>query len=422
MRSATLKWIMLLSSLLVVIIMGIQLFWLNKIYSYEQKQFNVNVAKCIRGLYDDLGLGDYHIGMPQKPIITPDPNTFIIPIEAIPPKDTLASYASTELVDFDVMADCYISVYDKNTSQFAYSTYLPDAASRHPLGSEVGLGRPLPKNFNYMQLYFPHREQYILSQLFIWISGSILLLMALLGLSASLMYLYRQKTLNEVQKDFVNNFTHEFKTPIAVIKLATDVLINPSIVQKPDRLLAYANIIKQQNEHLQHQVERLLKTANTDQHKLNLEKENFDISDLVREVLRQLDPLIKENAAQVDYDADDQELRFTADKSHLSMVLVNLIENAIKYSMKPHVLIKATADEEGYCLSVKDNGVGIEKKYIKFLFKKFFRVPTGNVHNVKGFGLGLNFVKQVVDAHRGKITVNSLPGIGTEFKIVLPKH
>lgn len=422
MRSATLKWILLLSTLLVVIIMGIQLYWLNKIYSYEQKQFNVNIVKSIRGLYDDLGLGDYHLGLHQKPVITPDPNTFIIPIETIPPKDTLASYTSTELVDFDVLADCYLSVYDRKLNGYTYSDYLPTAASHHPLGSQVGLRRPIKMNFNYIQLFFPHREEYILNQLFIWISGSILLLMALLGLSASLLYLYRQKTLNEVQKDFVNNFTHEFKTPIAVIKLATDVLINPSIVQKPDRLLAYANIIKQQNEHLQHQVERLLKTASSDQHRLNLEKESFDVSDLVREVLRQLDPLIKENAAQVDYDPEDQEIKFTADKSHLSMVLVNLIENAIKYSMRPHVLIKATASDDGYCLSVKDNGVGIEKKYIKFLFKKFFRVPTGNVHNVKGFGLGLNFVKQVVDAHRGKITVNSLPGIGTEFKILLPKQ
>lgn len=413
---------MLLSTLLVVIIMGIQLYWLNKIYSYDQKQFNVNITKSIRGVYDDLGLADYQVGLPQKPILMPDPYTFIVPIETIPPKDTLARYANAELVDFGILADCYISVYDKTTNRFAYSKYLPTAASHYPLGSEIRPPRPVKKDFNYVRLFFPHREQYILNQLFIWITGSILLLMALLGLSASLMYLYRQKTLNEVQKDFVNNFTHEFKTPIAVIKLATDVLISPSITQKPDRLLAYANIIKQQNEHLQHQVERLLKTANSDHHKLNLEKESFDVSDLIREVLRQLDPLIKENMAQVEYDPEDQEIKFTADKSHLSMVLVNLIENAIKYSMKPHVLITAVANEDGYCLSVKDNGVGIEKKYIKFLFKKFFRVPTGNVHNVKGFGLGLNFVKQVVDAHRGKITVNSLPGIGTEFKIMLPKQ
>ena len=413
---------MLLSTLLVVIIMAIQLYWLNKVYSYEQKGFNINIAKSIRGLYDDLGLADYRMGLAQRPIITPDPNTFIIPIETIPPRDTLTSYTNAELVDFDVLADCYLSVYNKETNRFAYSAYLPTAASRHPLGSEVSVRRPVKKDFNYIELFFPHREQYILNQLFFWITGSILLLLALVGLSASLSYLYRQKNLNEVQKDFVNNFTHEFKTPIAVIKLATDVLINPSIVQKPDRLLAYANIIKQQNEHLQHQVERLLKTANSDQHKLNLEKESFVVSDLVSEVLRQLDPLIKENEAHVEYDPDDNEIRFTADKSHFSMVLVNLIENAIKYSMKPHVLITASADTDAYCLSVKDNGVGIEKKYIKFLFKKFFRVPTGNVHNVKGFGLGLNFVKQVVDAHRGKITVNSLPGIGTEFKIILPKQ
>ena len=412
---------MLFSTLLVVVIMMIQLYWLNKLYSYEQKQFNTNIAKSIRGLYEDLGLPDYPVGLPQKRILTPNLNTFIIPIDTILPRDTLVFYTNNEFIDFGVLADCTISVYNHTTNRFVYTQYLPTAASHHPLGTS-SVQAPVKKDFNYVQFYFPHREQYILSQLFFWITGSILLLVALLGLSTSLLYLYRQKTLNEVQKDFVNNFTHEFKTPLAVIKLATDVLINPSIIQKPDRLLAYSNIIKQQNEHLLHQVERLLRTANTDQHRLSVEKEDFLIDELVFDVLRQLDPLIRENKAEVEYIPEEKQICFSADKSHLSMVLVNLIENAIKYSTHPHVLIKTVVADDGYCLSVKDNGVGIEKKYIKFLFKKFFRVPTGNVHNVKGFGLGLNFVKKVIDAHKGKILVNSLPGIGTEFKIILPKQ
>ncbi len=411
---------MFLSTILVVIIMGIQLYYLDKVYSFEQKQFTTNVVKSIKGLREDLGLADFPAGIAQRPSISNDLTTFFIQIDTIPPKDTLVQFMQSEFNDFYVLADCSISVYNHKENRFVYSEYQPTPASHFPL-QPTSVRRPVRENFNYIQLYFPHREQYILSQLSFWITGSILLLIALVGLSASLIYLYKQKTLNEVQKDFVNNFTHEFKTPLAVIKLATDVLINPSIINKPDRLLAYSNIIKQQNEHLQHQVERLLKTANSDQHKLALEKEDFVINEVVFDVLRQLDPLIKENNAEVEYSPGNKQIRFTADKSHLSMVLVNLIENAIKYSGEPHVLIQTTVNDDGYCLSVKDNGVGIEKKYIKFLFRKFFRVPTGNVHNVKGFGLGLNFVKKVVDAHRGRILVNSLPGIGTEFKIILPK-
>ena len=133
-----------------------------------------------------------------------------------------------------------------------------------------------------------------------------------------------------------------------------------------------------------------------------------------------MDPLVKQTNTHIEFIQEEKNKEIFADESNIAMVVVNLVENAIKYSKEPHVIICTEASNGHYNISVKDNGIGIEKKYINQLFKKFFRVPTGNVHNVKGFGLGLNFVKKVVDAHKGKITVNSIPGIGTEFKISLP--
>ena len=134
-----------------------------------------------------------------------------------------------------------------------------------------------------------------------------------------------------------------------------------------------------------------------------------------------MDPLVKQTNTRIEFVAEENNTSISADESNIAMVIVNLVENSIKYSSEPHVIITTSTENGHYYISVKDNGIGIEKKYINQLFKKFFRVPTGNVHNVKGFGLGLNFVKKVIDAHKGKILVNSIPGIGTEFKIILPR-
>ncbi len=419
MRSVTVKWMMLIASLLVAVIIVVQLYWLNKVYSYEQKQFNSNVVRSIRGLLEDIDLADYPATDLHRIIQHPDPNSFLVVIDSIPPKDTLVFYMTNELEDFEVSADCKIGVYSDSTDKYLYETYLPTAASREPMKANVVLPT-IKKNYSYLYLFFPNRKQYILDQLGLWILGSILLILALLGLVASLFYLYKQKTLNEVQKDFVNNFTHEFKTPLAVMKLASDVLTSPTITQQPDRLKKYGSIIQEQTAHLQGQVEKLLKTVTTDAHELKLEISNFSPNDVVKNVIQLLDPLIKERHARIEFQLEENNLHINADESHMSMVLVNLIENSIKYSKDPLVILTTVQENGSFIISVKDNGIGIDKKYIPLLFKKFFRVPTGDVHNVKGFGLGLNFVKKVIDAHNGKIVVSSLPGIGTEFKILLP--
>lgn len=420
MRSSTLKWIVLLSTLLVAVIIIVQLYWLNKVYSLEERQFNTNIVKSARGLLEDLDLADYPGVELQQLIEHPDPYTFRVKIDTIPIKDSLIYFLVNEFEDFGVLADCKISVYNDSLNKFQYEAYVPTAVSHRPEKTDIYVP-VVEKKYPYINLYFPNREKYILGQLTLWIVAALILLMALVGFSTSMFYLYRQKTLNELQKDFVNNFTHEFKTPLAVMKLASDVLINNTILQQPERLKKYSTIIKQQTEHLQHQVERLLTTATTDQNRLRLEKEPFAMNDVINDVLHQVEPMIKETAANIELNLDEQNTTIVADRSHIAMVLVNLLENAIKYSKSPHIIITTSARDDGYSVSVKDNGVGIEKKYIKFLFRKFFRVPTGNVHNVKGFGLGLNFVKKVVDTHKGKIMVNSIPGIGTEFRISLPK-
>ena len=413
---------MLSCSIIIALILLAQLYWLKRVYNLEEQQFNSGVIKSIRGLFNDIEIAHDPRMQINQVVNMVDAHTYLVKLDSVPPKDTLQHYLRAEFEDFDVWADCNVAVFSSSKQAFSYQFYLSTAASAYPQTAETNM--PLIKrNHHYLLLDFPHRSKYIIHEMMFWIVGAVLLLLILIGLSVSLLYLYRQKFLNELQKDFVDNFTHEFKTPLAVMKIAGDVLIQPGIVNKPERLHKYSSVMLEQTEHLQQQVERLLKTTAGNANRLVIKKEPCQLNLLVQKAIDQIEPLIKSRAGNVELITDENEPVIYADKNHLQLVIINLVENALKYCKnQPHIIIQLqNGGSDFYTISVKDNGIGIDKRNIKFLFNKFYRVPTGNVHDVTGFGLGLNFVKKVIDAHNGKISINTVPGIGTEFKIQLPK-
>lgn len=420
MRSSTLRWIILLATCLIAVIVAVQLFWLNKVYSFESKTFNMNVVKSIRGVYEDIDIDDTPDNHLQDLIEHPAPDYFLFRVNGeLLNYDSLVYYLKGELNDFDVLTDAHVVLYDKKSSAHVAERYIQAAAARYDSSRNV-----LPvykRNHDYVMLYFPHRSKYVLAQMNFWFITTASLNIVLIGLAVVLFYFYRQKFLVEVQKDFVNNFTHEFKTPLAVMKISSEVLLQDKIVNQPDRLHKYARIIQHQTEHLQSQVERLLHIASSDRREIPMEKERVPVKEIIEQAIAKVQPLVEDKEALVEVQSPEgMETELLADRVHLELAVVNLLENALKYATKPHVII-STGHEDGFLfISVKDNGIGIEKKYQKNLFKKFYRVPTGDVHNVKGFGLGLNFVKRIIDAHHGSIKVNSLPGIGTEFKMLFP--
>ena len=420
MRSSTLKLIVLLATILTTLIVIVQLYWLKKVYSYEEKQFQNNVVKSIRGVFEDLQMNDNPAMIFQQLIANPSPNYIVFKADTLPLKDSLSFYLQREFTVFDLFTDCKLGAFSKDSQKYIYAEYIPAPASSDPV-QEVSDLPVFAKDFDHILLYFPHRSNYILSQMNFWIISSVVLFITLIGLAVSLFYFYRQKFLSEIQKDFVNNFTHEFKTPLAVMKIASEVLAQDTIVHQPGKLQRYAEIVKNQTEHLQNQVGRLLKAASSDNSHLQIEKETIDAHQLIEQALDKVQPLIEERKAKVEIKMDDDNGHLFGDKAHLELAVVNLLENALKYSPDPHIVVEAGKSENDFFITVKDNGIGIEKKYIKNIFKKFYRIPTGDVHDAKGFGLGLNFVKRIIDAHDGKIKVNSIPGIGTEFKLVIPR-
>jgi two-component system phosphate regulon sensor histidine kinase PhoR len=420
-RSKTLRLVILISTVLVTIIIAVQLFWLQKVYKYEEKQFNINVSKSIRGLYRDMQLVNDVSDNVQKKIENPKPDLYLLRIDCNPHLDSLWTNLKAELTDFDVYTDCKAAIYSQEKNAYTEEEYidLPDAY--FPPKEKKALP-VLKRDYSYIALFFPHRGGYILKQMYFWIASGGLLLLVLIAFGASIFYLYKQKFLNETQKDFVNNFTHEFKTPLAVIKIAAEVLQQHGISQKPEKLKNYAAIIDEQITHLQGQTQRLLEIAYTDSNALQLEKEKFDVNDLLQQAINNLHPLAEEKNASIQTTFSSTGIIVTADKYYMLLTFINLIENAIKYSNSPKINIATYTEGHDCCIAVKDNGIGISEENQKKIFNRFFRVTEGDLHTTKGFGLGLNFVKKIVEEHGGKIDVKSEPGNGSTFIIKIPQH
>jgi two-component system phosphate regulon sensor histidine kinase PhoR len=268
---------------------------------------------------------------------------------------------------------------------------------------------------------FPNREAQILNQMGIWTFSSVVLLLVIVFFAYTLFVILKQKRLSEIQKDFINNMTHEFKTPIATIAVSAEVLKSPDIVHQPERLFNYTTIIENENKRLKQHVERVLQMAKLDKEDFDLKKETINLHEVIQEVVEGMRISLQEKQGTLMLELNASKPEIQADRHHLTNVIYNLVDNAIKYcSNQPAIAIKTMSEGKGIVLEVQDNGIGIGSENQKRIFQKFYRVPTGNVHDVKGFGLGLHYVKQMVEAHRGKITLMSEIGKGCRFQVHLP--
>lgn len=421
MRSATFKWIILISTITIGLLVAAQLFWLNKIYNYEQKEFNNSVIKSIQGVYEDLELMDSTTTHLQKLIEQPTSNSFLFRISNMPVIDSLPDDILNNLEAFNVFTDCKLGLYDNTTHRYLSESYLPTAASKHPEFNTAGL--PVyQKDYPYILLYFPYRNQYVIAEMAWWITSSIILLLLLIALGVSVFYLYRQKFLNEIQNDFIRNVTHEFQTPLTTLTVGLDAISKSSMIVQPEKLAKYTKLMQGQTNYLKQHIDNLMKVMQADANGLLIQKEPVAPNVLIEEAIKQLYIAIEEKNARIDFMPEETNTTILADKSSLYVAILNIISNAIKYSTIPFIIIETKVTIDKYYLSVKDNGIGIDDQYKKNLFKKFYRIPSGDVHNTKGLGLGLYFVKKVIDEHKGSIHIKSIKGIGTEFVIELPIH
>ncbi len=278
------------------------------------------------------------------------------------------------------------------------------------------------QNPNYLQVYFPYRKSSIwgsagfMAGISLFLSGMVILIF-----SATIFVVLKQKKLSEVKTDFVNNMTHELKTPISTISLASQMLKDNSIPQEMKNLSTIAQIIDEETKRLSQQVEKVLQMA-----KLEKGKHTFRLTDL--QVDKWMNEVLQNYAIQIDNKngilhkyLNASEAKIMVDETHLTNVVLNLLDNALKYSKNiPDITVRTETINGKLQLSVEDKGIGITKEHKKKIFDPFYRVPSGNVHNTKGFGLGLNYVKKIIESHGGKVGVTSEPGKGTKFQITIP--
>jgi two-component system phosphate regulon sensor histidine kinase PhoR len=233
--------------------------------------------------------------------------------------------------------------------------------------------------------------------------------------------LLKQKKLSEIKSDFINNMTHEFKTPLATISLAVDAIKNEKVMQNPEKMQYFSGIIKEENKRMNKHVETILQAALLDRQELKLDMKRVNATTLIEKALNNYQLQLQDKNGKVELNFKAQNAEIVADENHFTNMLSNLFDNAIKYS-RDNICIKVFTCNTGKNLQIKiqDNGIGMNKETTKRIFEKFYRAHTGNIHNVKGFGLGMSYVKTVIDVHKGKIKVDSTLGKGSCFTVEVP--
>lgn len=306
----------------------------------------------------------------------------------------------------------------KDSTRLIYGDILPEASYY-----EAKLFPNDMFNLNERLLvYFPHPTTFLLGNLLGMLLVSFALILVLIIIFfVTISVLLRQKKLSDMKSDFINNMTHEFKTPLATINLAADALANPKVQHNNELTTKYLGIIKTENKRMNLHVEQVLQTAQMERQELKLNLQRLDLRNLLEHAIALMEMQYDNRQAKLQLSCSHESCFIDGDESHLLNVFTNLLDNALKYARtNPEVSVSASIVGQKAVIRVKDNGIGMNRETRQHVFEKFYRLPTGNVHNIKGFGLGLSYVKAIVDAHKGNISVESEIEIGSTFIVSLP--
>ena len=419
MKSSTIRLVVVLATLCIVGITITQVYWVKRAFDLKESEFERQINTALINVAQQIFTLSNTPSPANNPVKQLSTNYFVVSVNSQIDASLLEFLLRTEFEKRNIKADFEYGIYDCTHEKMVYGNYVSMRSD--------GKNEPVKKLPNwtnhgyYFGVQFPNREAQILNQMGIWSFSSVVLLLVIVFFAYTLFVILKQKRLSEIQKDFINNMTHEFKTPIATIAVSTEVLKNPDIIKQPERLLNYTTIIENENKRLKKHVERVLQMARLDKEDLGLKKENINLHEIIQEVMEGMRVTLHEKQGSTELIMEATQPFITADRHHLTNVIYNLIDNAIKYCKDcPYITIRTSQDAKGIILEVKDNGIGVNEEHHKRIFQKFFRVPTGNVHDVKGFGLGLNYVKQIVEAHRGRVSLESVIGAGSTFRVYLP--
>ncbi len=328
---------------------------------------------------------------------------------------------SSTLLRLGVDVDFEFALVDGNNTIFTSSNFESNSTS-HIYPRQLFPNDPVPGQ-NRLLLYFPKETSYLINQVGIMGFTSIFITLLLIFFSAAnIIIMMRQKRVSEIRNDFINNMTHELKTPISTISLASQMIADKSISSEQKNIDNISKILNDESLRLKYQVEKVLQASVFDSGTMNLRLQECSLHKIIESVTDNFSLKLKACQGTISLDLKAEDPMLKLDEVHFSNVISNLIDNAIKYSTSaPKINISSSDSENFVIITIQDDGIGIKKENQKKIFEKFYRVPTGNIHNVKGFGLGLSYVKKIIEEHGGAVSLSSQSGKGTTFKIKLPK-
>ncbi len=402
-------------------IVAIQIYWFSKAFDLREKQFNQTVSIALRNVADQLLIYSNRPVPQINPVEQLSSNYYVVMVNA----EIHASLLETMLINEFKLRGLNLNfdygIYDCVNAKMVFGNFvnLEQSAPRKTIRTFDP--PPWSDNDYYFGVVFPTKNNTLLGQMGIWIFSSVVLLLVLVFVAYALYIIFNQRKLSETQKQFINNMTHEFRTPISTIMLSSAVLRDPSTLDDHQRLQNYARIIEEESQRLLSQVENILQATMIDESKLSMNLSPANLHEIIQQEVEKLRIRLAADHVHLELQAENAVVR--VDKIHFSNVLKNLFDNALKYSAGiPQVTVRTFGQSNKVVIEIQDNGPGIPKAYQKKIFQKFFRIDQGNIHNIKGFGLGLHYVKNVLKLHDSTIHVESKPGEGSTFIITMVRY
>lgn len=411
MKKGTIKIIIIFTTISMLALIYTQSYWINNAIFLSEKKFNDNINETLQEIVNTISLEEG---------INADTDKLTI-LRKLSRKN-LDSLIQSNLIFYKIDSifeyELYCSKSDSVLLSGGYSIKDSSIVSMH----RINLSKITKGNEFYLYLYLPSKQSYIIKQMSAWMIGSAVLILIIIFSFAFIVFaIIRQKKLSEMKSDFINNMTHELKTPIATLSMAGEVLSSNGTHNGDARTSRYFNIIKEETQRLKNMVDRVLQVSELEKSDHKISREEINIDQLIQDTIESAFLDRREKPVKLNVNLKIGETVCKADKFHVRNIISNLINNAYKYSSEnPEISIKSSKNGKGIYFSIEDNGIGMKNEDTKHIFDKFYRVPTGNVHNVKGFGLGLYYVKTIIEMHDGEIEVKSTLGKGSKFTVFLP--
>lgn len=458
MKRNSIGFVIIMATISVVGILLIQFFFLKNSYDLNEKQFHQLTTSALRSVASQINEYNaklYHKVLNQNEggqVEQISNNYYVVNVNDVVDPNLLEHFLKTEFKRRNLNLTYEFAIYDCNSGKMIHGNTVKydsipsstktaksnDTAScsmeenmyeqYNKVKTKVEAKKkacnlPTCEKFTYyFGVHFPDRSQFYSSRLLTWYFLNGVLFFVVIFFGYALYVIIKQKQLSEIQKNFINNLTHEFKTPIASIDLAAKVLSNPKICEQPERLAEYVKIVGQQNKRLSAHVEKLLQMATIEKTKLQLNLEQIELNTFISESILEFKNSQNGRIYSVTLESTIENALIEADKLHFSNLIFNILDNAIKYcTATPEIVIKLNEDKNHYFILFDDNGIGIPQNDRKKIFNRFYRVPTGNVHDVKGFGLGLDYVKKIVQRHGWRIKVIENSRKGSTFIVETKK-